>query len=220
MTITDHPILSLWNNDYFLNSLSLSLDSQTGVITLKQDSKDILDREKTSDYYLNVEVRDNNGFGNRNTAQVHLILEDQNDNPPVFVQPKYEARIEENQPRFDTPLIVQVSIFISTLNYSYAQDEESFVFLKARDADLNGTKNHDVRYKIIEGDPERNFTIDSFTGRIVPVYPLDFEKLNHGIDDVSRIVLKVQAYDLGVPSLSSNVMVTIYVKVSEKNISS
>ncbi|KAG1683802.1 Cadherin-23 [Nymphon striatum] len=169
----------------------LSLDYQTGQIALKKDSVGILDREKTSEYYLTVEARDNNGKGNRNTAQIHLVLEDVNDNAPMFLQPKYEARIEENQLHFNNPLIVQ-----------------------AKDEDLNGTKNHEIRYNIIDGDPEKNFTIDSVTGQILPNSPIDFERINHagGEEDISKMELKVRAYDLGEPSLFSDVSVIVYIK--------
>lgn len=68
-----------------------------------------------SRHYLTVEARDDLGFGNRNSAQIIVNLEDVNDNPPIFIQTKYEARLIENHLDFDEPLRVT-----------------------ARDADLNG----------------------------------------------------------------------------------
>lgn len=47
--------------------------------------------------------------------QLILNIEDVNDNAPQFVHSKYEARLQENQSDFDSPLIVE-----------------------ARDLDLNG----------------------------------------------------------------------------------
>lgn len=47
--------------------------------------------------------------------QLVLNIQDVNDNAPQFVHNKYEARLQENQSDFDTPLIVE-----------------------ARDLDLNG----------------------------------------------------------------------------------
>lgn len=51
----------------------------------------------------------------RNSVQLVLNIQDVNDNAPQFVHNKYEARLQENQSDFDTPLIVE-----------------------ARDLDLNG----------------------------------------------------------------------------------
>lgn len=73
------------------------------------------DREQVSRHYLTVEARDDFGFGNRNSAQIIVNIEDVNDNPPLFTQTKYETRLLENHLDFYEPLRVI-----------------------ARDADLNG----------------------------------------------------------------------------------
>ncbi|XP_022254266.1 cadherin-23-like [Limulus polyphemus] len=166
----------------------LNLDPVTGVITVKT-SEHGFDRETTSQYYVTVEARDNNGKGNRNSVQLQILLEDVNDNVPRFLLPRYEARINENEANFLSPLVVQ-----------------------ARDDDLNGTKNSEVRYQIIRGDQENNFSIDSVSGEIKPRTPLDFEKIAQGKGDIRTFTLTVQAYDLGLPSLHSDVSVVIYVQ--------
>ena len=43
----------------------LNLDPYTGIITVKQLEKSMLDREVSSVYYMTVEARDNEGRGNR-----------------------------------------------------------------------------------------------------------------------------------------------------------
>lgn len=53
--------------------------------------------------------------GNRNTAQLIIDIEDVNDNAPMFLANKYEARLLENEKQLENPLI-----------------------LEARDMDLNG----------------------------------------------------------------------------------
>lgn len=68
-----------------------------------------------SRHYLTVEARDDLGKGNRNTVQLVIDIEDVNDNAPIFLANKYEARLLENEKGFETPLI-----------------------LEARDIDLNG----------------------------------------------------------------------------------
>lgn len=42
----------------------------------------------------------------RNTVVVKVVVEDVNDHPPVFLQPRYEARIHENAANFPEPLVV------------------------------------------------------------------------------------------------------------------
>ncbi|CAN7993536.1 unnamed protein product [Ixodes hexagonus] len=166
----------------------LKLDAETGKVVMATSDHG-LDRETTPEYLLTVEARDENGRGNRNTVQLHLILEDVNDNAPGFVLPSYEARIRENDLDFRTPLVV-----------------------RAVDADQAGTANSQVRYQIVQGDPDNNFTIDEAKGRIRPRQPLDFERIAQPRGDVRTFNLVVRAYDLGRPSLSSNVSVIVYVQ--------
>lgn len=66
---------------------------------------------------MTVEARDDLGKGNRNTAQLIINIEDVNDNAPMFLANKYEARLLENEKEFENPLV-----------------------LEARDLDLNGTE--------------------------------------------------------------------------------
>lgn len=80
------------------------------------------------------------------------------------------------------------------------------------DADQAGTENSHVRYQIVHGDPDNNFTIDDDKGRIRPRIPLDFERIPQPRGDVRTFNLIVRAYDMGRPSLHSNVTVVIYVQ--------
>ncbi|XP_022239300.1 cadherin-23-like [Limulus polyphemus] len=166
----------------------LTLDSISGVITVKT-SQHGFDRETTSQYYVTVEARDNEGLGNRNTVQLQITLEDVNDNSPEFLFPQYEARLHENEASFLTPLVVQ-----------------------AEDKDLKNTRNSEIRYQIVGGDRQGNFTIDAVTGEIRPRAPLDFEMISQEKGDVRTFRLKARAYDLGEPSLSNDVSVEIYVR--------
>ncbi|GFG38793.1 hypothetical protein Cfor_02805 [Coptotermes formosanus] len=173
----------------------LSLDPNTGIITIKSDSSGF-DRELVSRHYLTVEARDNLGYGNRNTVQLIVNVEDVNDNAPVFLQSKYEARLWENHMEFESPL-----------------------YIEAVDLDLNGTNNSQIQYSIVHGDPYSNFTIDPVQGVLKPATHVDFEQLITPAGDVigrggnvRPISLVVQAQDMGTPSLSSQVLVTIYVQ--------
>ncbi|XP_067141770.1 cadherin-23 isoform X2 [Centruroides vittatus] len=166
----------------------LHLDTITGEITVTT-SQHGFDRELTSQYYVTIEARDDNGHGNRNTVQLQLSLEDVNDNVPYFLQTKYEARLVENEMEFLTPLVV-----------------------KAQDDDLKGSPNSEIRYEIIQGDKEGNFTIDNITGEIRPRQPIDYERIPQGKGDIRTFSLTVRAYDLGFPSLYNDVPVIIYIQ--------
>ncbi|CAH2076820.1 unnamed protein product, partial [Iphiclides podalirius] len=167
----------------------LNLNPINGVITVKQTGEGSFDRELVSRHYLTVEARDDQGKGNRNTAQLVINIDDVNDNAPMFQANKYEARLLENELHFENPLV-----------------------LEARDADLNGTKNSHIEYSIVGGDYRKNFTIDPNLGIITPAGGLDFEQIPGDNSNVRPIHLIVRARDFGVPPLSSTVPVTIYVQ--------
>ncbi|XP_063530997.1 cadherin-23 [Cydia strobilella] len=167
----------------------LSLNPISGVITVKQAGGDSFDRELVSRHYLTVEARDDLGKGNRNTAQLIVNIEDVNDNAPMFLANKYEARLLENERQFENPLV-----------------------LEARDIDLNGTKNSHIEYSIVGGEYKHNFSIDPNLGIVTPVDGLDFEQIPGDNTNIRPIHLTVRARDFGVPPLSSTVPVTIYVQ--------
>lgn len=113
----------------------LNIHPVSGVITVKTPGGPSWDREQVSRHFLTVEARDDLGNGNRNSVQLTINLEDVNDNSPVFVQAKYEARLSENQPEFQTLLRVE-----------------------ARDADLNGQFNYYCNFilKLMRLKPKKN----------------------------------------------------------------
>ncbi|XP_057660172.1 cadherin-23 [Diorhabda carinulata] len=167
----------------------LNLHLTTGVITVKIEGGPNWDREKISRHYLTVEARDDMGFGNRNSVQLIINIEDVNDNAPLFTQSKYEARLMENKLEF-----------------------EQYLKVEALDADLNGTKNSEIEYELL-GELASNFTIDRTTGVIEVKYPIDFESIQDSSSkSVCIIFLSVRARDLGTPSLFSQVPLSIYVE--------
>lgn len=168
----------------------LNLDTVSGVISIKKSGGNFFDRELFEKHYLTVEARDDLGEGNRNTVPLIISLEDVNDNPPIFLQRKYETRLFENRRLFETTLQVE-----------------------ARDADLNGTRNSEIFYEIIEGEFKNNFTIDTKTGVIKLRGVIDFEQLTRSQKSSIRpIHLTVQAIDSGSPPLMNQVSVVIYVQ--------
>ncbi|KAI4457764.1 fat atypical cadherin-related [Holotrichia oblita] len=167
----------------------LYLHPTTGVITVKTAGGPDWDRELVQRHHITVEARDDLGNGNRNTVQLVINIEDINDNPPIFLQNLYEARLIESNPDFENPLKVE-----------------------ARDSDLNGTDNSKVIYTLY-GEMARNFTIDRLDGTITPRNTLDFEQIpGPSEENVRQLKLIVRASDLGMPTLFSDVPLTIYIQ--------
>lgn len=164
------------------------MDPLSGIIKINNPGGDAFDRELVAKHYLTVEARDNQGRGNRNTVQLIINIEDTNDNAPLFLQGKYEARLLENKMDFEIPLIVE-----------------------AKDSDLPNTPNSNITYRILDGEQRDNFTIHPTTGQIKLKTPIDFERLAGGNVNIRSIHLMIMAKDNGTPSLSSKVPVIIYV---------
>lgn len=172
----------------------LKLDPISGILTVNSEAP-VFDREQVARHFVTAEARDELGMGNRNTVQIIINVLDKNDNAPIFLQNKYEVRLLENKMDFETSLVVE-----------------------ATDMDQNGTDNSAIFYSIIDTSVKTfNFTIDPVHGIIKPMQAIDFEHLARIQGDrlsvSSRsIKLYIKAQDLGVPSLSSKVLVDIYVE--------
>ena len=141
------------------------------------------------------------------TSQTTLVINviDVNDNPPIFKKRKYQGFMNKDLTGLRNDLQVE-----------------------ATDKDQLGTKNSQIRYEIIQGNYEKKFFIDSLTGQISVLEPLKDELIRRNSRDTSNgstiiqristqpnniepvISLTVRAYDLGVPSLDSEVLVHIF----------
>ncbi|XP_046351403.2 cadherin-23-like isoform X2 [Haliotis rufescens] len=163
------------------NKFRIGLES--GVIYVSGD----LDRETTDEYYLTAEAKD--GGGLRTPVEVKVVIEDVNDNAPMFRRQAYEGTVRERDVDFLRPLMVEA-----------LDDDEAF------------TNNSEVRYRIDSVTPglESNFSIDPVTGRIWVQDPLDYEKLDPTLK--GKVTMQVMAYDLGEPQKTSLVQVDITVE--------
>ena len=173
---------------------SLQLDRDTGEVTITDNRH--LDRETRDSYLMVVEARDEGGEPERSqAARARLVIniEDVNDVPPLFKQRKYEGFMTSDLSRLRNNLQVE-----------------------AVDLDKTGTQNSDVRYEIIAGNYEKKFSIDEETGVISVVEPLQVfgngrTERDLSLDEIDPIItLQVRAYDLGIPSLDSQVPVNIF----------
>ncbi|XP_067124201.1 cadherin-86C-like, partial [Centruroides vittatus] len=180
---------------------SFQIDSKTGDLRVSKDDHGF-DYEKIQDYYLTIEARDENGTGNANTTQLHIVILDVNDNAPKFCYENYSGYLMENSEKFTDILQVQ-----------------------ATDADEPNSTNSIIRYQIIH-DAFEQFTIDPVEGIITPNSSLDFEDDEPPVNNnciticTKMYFLKVMAYDLGIPRQSSEVSVyiTLMRHTTEKNI--
>ncbi|XP_048119302.1 protocadherin Fat 1a isoform X8 [Alosa alosa] len=153
-----------------------AINFNTGVIQVIQP----LDFETHPAYKLSVSATDSL-TGAQSTVFVDIILEDVNDNPPVFQDKFYETSLSE----------------ASVIGTSVLQ-------VTATDADTGNNKV--IFYQIIEEKEKSSdyFTIDRDTGAISTARALDHEEM-------TRHKLTVRAVDGGVPALSSEVVVTVHV---------
>ena len=188
-------------------SRKFSIDSETGVITVKGDNQfDFDDGEQ--EYELTVVAMDNAGgmpsgdneaasgsaFGNdtllspddevlSNTSTLTIQITDVNDNAPVFTEASYNPVVVEHD-----------GISLTVIRVS------------ATDADEPNTPNSQVKYEILSGAFSR-FEIQD-DGDIISIPPIDREVL-------SVYNLVIVAYDQGTPSMSTSINVTITVHDSD-----
>ncbi|NXD74323.1 PCDG7 protein, partial [Eolophus roseicapillus] len=106
-----------------------------------------LDREKVSEYNVTVRAVDGGSPVKESSAVVAMRVLDVNDNAPVFAEPRYSARLAEN-------------------------NAAGALVLTVRASDADWGQNARVRYRLSEG---RKFAIDAESGRITLQEALDFE---------------------------------------------
>uniref|UniRef100_A0AAX7TNR5 Cadherin, EGF LAG seven-pass G-type receptor 3 n=1 Tax=Astatotilapia calliptera TaxID=8154 RepID=A0AAX7TNR5_ASTCA len=161
---------------------AFEIDPRSGLITTRGS----VDRETNEHYTLQVEASDQGKDpGPRSaTVKVFITVLDENDNVPQFSEKRYVVAVKENvRPHSE---ILRVS----------ATD---------RDKDSNAV----VHYNIISGNSRGQFSIDSVTGEIQVVAPLDYEAER-------EYTLRVRAQDNGRPPLSNNTGI-VSVQVTDVN---
>ncbi|KAM7007868.1 LOW QUALITY PROTEIN: uncharacterized protein RBU47_008453 [Passerculus sandwichensis] len=114
-----------------------------------------LDREKQSAFELVLMAVDGGDPARSGTVQVRINVTDANDNPPVFSKSLYEARVAENLPVGSLVLRVQ-----------------------ATDADAGYNGRVSYSFSNVPDTIRALFTVDSNSGEVRTVGPLDFEEKN------------------------------------------
>ncbi|XP_071254533.1 protocadherin gamma-A11-like isoform X24 [Salvelinus alpinus] len=162
--------------------------TSNGFYSLVTDSD--LDRERASEYNINVTCSDEGVPSLSSSVTLSLQISDVNDNAPVFERSSYEAYIIEN----NTP---GLSIFT----------------VKARDDDWN--QNARVSYILedssVNGVPVSSYvSVSADSGVIHLVRSFDYEH-------IKDFQFRVKAQDGGSPPLCSNVTVKIMIQDQNDN---
>lgn len=165
----------------FFCSINSRIDPRSGIITTKTS----LDREKTEVYTVIIQASDlANPPANRRTASATLVVRvlDDNDNYPQFSERTYIVSVPEDLDYTINPAIVEI---------------------RATDADTGS--NAAIRYAIIGGNTQNTFQIDSQSGDVILVKPLDYES-------VKNYKIIVRAQDGGLPAKSNTTQLLVRVK--------
>uniref|UniRef100_A0A8I6GFB7 FAT atypical cadherin 1 n=1 Tax=Rattus norvegicus TaxID=10116 RepID=A0A8I6GFB7_RAT len=151
-----------------------TINFNTGVINVIAP----LDFESHPAYKLSIRATDSL-TGAHAEVFVDIVVEDINDNPPVFVQQSYSTTLSE------------ASVIGAPI-------------LQVRATDSDSEPNRGISYQLIGNHSKSHdhFHIDSHTGLISLVRALDYEQFQ-------QHKLLVRAVDGGMPPLSSDVVVTV-----------
>ncbi|KAJ8336812.1 hypothetical protein SKAU_G00380320 [Synaphobranchus kaupii] len=131
------------------------INPATGAITTTTST---LDREVQDKHFVVVEIKDMNGASNgrSNTGTASISLQDINDNAPTFTKKVHSATVRENE---NSGLILRIPV---------------------EDKDLKKTPNWKAVFKIIKGNENGNFRIETDPetneGLLYIAKPLDYEK--------------------------------------------
>ncbi|XP_056626367.1 protocadherin alpha-3-like [Triplophysa dalaica] len=148
-----------------------------------------LDRESASEYNVTITATDEGTPPLSSTSVINVHVSDENDNVPRFPDPVINVYVKENS---------QIGAVIHTVS--------------AFDPDVGD--NARIAYSIIEISKSSPITslinINSDTGDIHSLQSFNYE-------EVKTFRFKVQATDSGVPSLSSNVTVNVFIEDKNDN---
>lgn len=167
------------------DAITFKIDSKSGVISTRSS----LDREMADVYTLLVHASDMaTPIDERRSATASVVIKvlDDNDNYPQFSERAYAVSISED--RWD--------------------DHNVIAHIKATDADDGN--NAALRYAIIGGNTQSQFAIDSMSGDVSLVKPLDYE-----IAKSYRLVIRAQ--DGGSPAKSNTTQLLVNVLDANDN---
>ncbi|XP_053677097.1 protocadherin-like wing polarity protein stan [Anopheles nili] len=162
------------------------IDARTGTIS----TRSALDREVSGLYTIVVTATDMaTSQTERKSATTTVLVKilDDNDNYPQFSERTYTVQVREDQ---------------------WANENNVIAHIQASDADQGN--NAAIRYAIIGGNTQSQFSIDSMSGDVSLVKPLDYESVRS-----YRLVIRAQ--DGGSPSRSNTTQLLVNVLDANDN---
>ncbi|XP_072252477.1 protocadherin alpha-3-like [Leuresthes tenuis] len=143
-----------------------------------------LDRESVSNYDVTIVGNDKGNPPLSSTSVVSILVSDVNDNAPLFPESTINVYVKENS-------------------------AEGTVMKRVTATDADTDQNSQVTYSFLQSKSNTLLSstlvnINSQTGEIVSLQSFNFEELK-------TFQFKVQATDSGVPPLSSNVTVNVFI---------
>lgn len=150
----------------------------------------VLDYEEYNFYNLTISATNIVGASTVASVLVHIV--DENDNAPKFLKAKYFGNISESA--------LPNMIVMST--------DGTALVVKAEDEDSNS--NSLLTYEIVDTNILKYFTIDSNTGAIWTVAPVDHE-------EYSELEFRVQVHDNGRPRLQAEEAAIVHINIEDVN---
>uniref|UniRef100_A0A182QFS4 Protocadherin-like wing polarity protein stan n=1 Tax=Anopheles farauti TaxID=69004 RepID=A0A182QFS4_9DIPT len=168
------------------SSQKFRIDARSGTIS----TRSALDREVSGMYTIVVTATDMaTPQTERKSATTTVLVKilDDNDNYPQFSERTYTVQVREDQ---------------------WANENNVIAHIQATDADQGN--NAAIRYAIIGGNTQSQFSIDSMSGDVSLVKPLDYESVRS-----YRLVIRAQ--DGGSPSRSNTTQLLVNVLDANDN---
>ncbi|XP_055589136.1 protocadherin-like wing polarity protein stan isoform X4 [Uranotaenia lowii] len=162
------------------------IDARTGTIS----SRAALDRETSETYTIIITATDMATPQTERrsaSATVYVKILDDNDNYPQFSERTYTVQVSEDQWTNENNIIAHIHA-----------------------TDLDQGNNAAIRYAIIGGNTQSQFSIDSMNGDVSLVKPLDYE-------NVRSYRLVIRAQDGGSPSRSNTTQLLVNVLDANDN---
>ena len=135
------------------------VNSSTGEVHLSLS----LDWERQNQYSLELHASDRGNPGNEETVSISILVQDLNDNDPIWERDIYTEMISEHVPVNTTIIEVQ------------ATDADQVATSTSSGRVVYENRNGLITYSITAGDPFKQFSIHNVTGVITIAKPLNRE---------------------------------------------
>ena len=164
----------------------LQTDESTGQTTLRANRT--FDREGMHSFILTITAREEGIESGIPVLFLWVMVCEQNDHIPTFSGP-VSGSVDENS---------EVDTFLMTIKVT---DLDAGPFCQRDTVEIDNSQDNVVEYTLLNAD-EVPFIVDRESGNVSVNGSIDFEKNQ-------MYVLEVEAYDLGIPSLSSTANITV-----------